>query len=197
MRELLTIGAFAEASRLTPKALRLYDELGLLRPAEVDPVTGYRYYHPDQLDRARLVAWLRRLGMPLARVRTVGELSGEHAAAEIADYWRSVEADTAARRELAGFLIDHLSRKDTVMIDAFTVTAAARTDRGLVRVGNQDSAYAGSRVLAVADGFGARGTDASSAAVEALRTTEDSAPSGDDRSASTRHRYASAQTRCA
>lgn len=35
--ELLTIGAFARAARLTPKALRLYDEVGLLPPAAVDP----------------------------------------------------------------------------------------------------------------------------------------------------------------
>ncbi|GAB2904611.1 hypothetical protein GCM10022245_45230 [Streptomyces mayteni] len=53
---LLTIGAFAMASRLSPKALRLYDELGLLPPARVDPVTGYRRYAPEQLDQARLVA---------------------------------------------------------------------------------------------------------------------------------------------
>ncbi len=43
---LLTIGAFARAVRLTPKALRLYDELGLLRPAAVDPESGYRLYAP-------------------------------------------------------------------------------------------------------------------------------------------------------
>ena len=43
---LLTIGAFAKASRLSPKALRLYDELGLLPPARVDPMTGYRLYSP-------------------------------------------------------------------------------------------------------------------------------------------------------
>lgn len=58
---LLTIGGFARASRLSPKALRLYDELGLLAPASVDPVSGYRFYSPDQLERARLIAWLRRL----------------------------------------------------------------------------------------------------------------------------------------
>jgi protein phosphatase len=45
--ELLTIGTFAKASRLSPKALRLYDELGLLTPARVDPVTGYRLYAPE------------------------------------------------------------------------------------------------------------------------------------------------------
>lgn len=40
--DLLTIGAFAKASGLSPKALRLYDELGLLRPARVDPETAVR-----------------------------------------------------------------------------------------------------------------------------------------------------------
>ena len=40
----MAIGEFAVAAGLTPKALRLYDELGLLRPAEVDPATGYRTY---------------------------------------------------------------------------------------------------------------------------------------------------------
>ncbi|GGN49732.1 DNA-binding transcriptional MerR regulator [Actinoplanes campanulatus] len=68
---LLTIGAFARTVRMTPKALRLYDELGLLPPAAVDPESGYRFYHPDQRERALLIARLRRLGMPLAAIRTV------------------------------------------------------------------------------------------------------------------------------
>ncbi|MGI5996084.1 MAG: MerR family DNA-binding transcriptional regulator, partial [Saccharomonospora viridis] len=51
----LSIGAFAQACGLTPKALRLYDELGLLTPARVDACTGYRYYERSQLDRARLI----------------------------------------------------------------------------------------------------------------------------------------------
>jgi PPM family protein phosphatase len=80
----LTIGEFARASRLSPKALGLYDELGLLTPARVDPVSGYRLYEPGQLDRARLVAWLRRLGMPLARIRVVCDLAPAAAAAEVA-----------------------------------------------------------------------------------------------------------------
>ena len=72
--ELMTSGAFARASGLSRKALRLYDELGLLHPARVDPVTPYRFYHPGQLEQARLVAWLRRLGMPLAVIRSVSGL---------------------------------------------------------------------------------------------------------------------------
>ena len=50
----LTIGAFARAARLSPKALRLYDELGLLRPARVDPDSGYANPHITTID-CRLV----------------------------------------------------------------------------------------------------------------------------------------------
>jgi PPM family protein phosphatase len=166
---MLTIGAFAKACRLSPKALRLYDELELLRPARVDPHTGYRYYAVAQLERARLVAWLRRLGMPLARIREVCALEPGAAAREIRAYWARVEAETAVRRDLAAFLVDHLSqdpRKDTTMLE---LRYFAHSDRGLVRPANQDTAYAGTRLLAVADGFGPAGAPASSAAVEALR----------------------------
>jgi protein phosphatase len=110
--DLLTIGAFARACRLSPKALRLYDELGLLPPARVDPASGYRFYRPAQLERARLVAWLRRLGMPLARIRVVCDRYDRDAGAaadEIAAYWDQVVADTATRHRLAAFLVDYLS----------------------------------------------------------------------------------------
>ncbi|MFE1252233.1 MerR family transcriptional regulator [Streptomyces fungicidicus] len=169
--EMLTIGAFARACRLTPKALRLYDELDLLRPARVDADTGYRYYAADQLEPARLVAWLRRLGMPLAGIRHIRSLDSGAAAAEIRAYWARVEAETAVRRDLAAFLVDHLTEepgRDTTMT-TLELRYRAHSDRGLVRPANQDTAYAGRRLLAVADGFGPAGATASGAAVEALR----------------------------
>ncbi|RAJ66874.1 protein phosphatase [Streptomyces sp. Amel2xB2] len=175
---LLTIGAFARASRLSPKALRLYDELGLLPPAFVDPDTGYRRYAHRQLEAARLVAWLRRLGMPLARIRELNGLDGPAAAQEIRAYWARVEADVAARRDMAAFLVDHLSRKDTTMHPTdrpLAIRYAALTDAGLVRESNQDAAYAGSRLLAVADGFGGGGGPASTAAIETLKQLEEGA----------------------
>ncbi|GAB2989318.1 MerR family transcriptional regulator [Saccharothrix stipae] len=175
--ELLTIGAFARAVRLSPKALRLYDELGLLTPARVDPLSGYRLYSPDQVERARLVAWLRRLGMPLARIREVCALAPAQAAAEVRAYWAQVEADTAARRSLASFLVDQLSGKDTTM--TVTLRYALRTDRGLVRDSNQDVGYAGERLLAVADGFGARGEPLSSMAIDALAPLDTAIPAGE------------------
>src|SRR5579859_2254885 len=99
--DLLTIGAFARASRLSPKALRLYDSLGLLPPAYVDEASGYRFYRPDQLQRARLVAWLRRLGMPLARIGAVCDVARDapdQAAAQIAAYWAETEAELTVRQ---------------------------------------------------------------------------------------------------
>ncbi|EHN79692.1 regulatory protein [Streptomyces coelicoflavus ZG0656] len=179
---LLTIGAFAKASRLSPKALRLYDELGLLPPARVDPVTGYRLYAPDQLERARLVAWLRRLGMPLVRIRHVCSLDAGAAAREIRAFWARTEADFAARRDLVAFLVGHLEREDpdmTAAMSPLSIRYAAGSDAGLVRETNQDTAYAGSRLLAVADGFGAGGAPASAAAVDALKHLEtDGVPAG-------------------
>ena len=65
---LLSIGVFARRSRLSMKALRLYDRRGLLTPADVDPDTGYRRYRESQLVTARLIVMLRRLNMPLAQV---------------------------------------------------------------------------------------------------------------------------------
>ncbi|MBC9716615.1 MerR family transcriptional regulator [Streptomyces sp. TRM66268-LWL] len=180
---LLTIGAFAKASRLSQKALRLYDELGLLSPARVDPVTGYRHYAPEQLEQARLVAWLRRLGMPLARIQHVCTLDAAEAAQEVRAFWVQVEAATAARRDLATFLIDHLSWKDPAMsatAKPLGIRYAALSDTGLVRESNQDTAYAGPRLLAVADGCGVEGAPASAAAVDALKHLEtDSITPGD------------------
>src|SRR6185295_2222954 len=68
---LLSIGMFSRRSRLSMKALRLYDRRGLLTPADVDPDTGYRRYRESQLAIARLIVMLRRLNMPLAQVAEV------------------------------------------------------------------------------------------------------------------------------
>ncbi|HEY1762641.1 MAG TPA: MerR family transcriptional regulator [Acidimicrobiales bacterium] len=67
--EEISIGEFSRRSRLSVKALRLYDELGVLIPARVDGNSGYRYYDVAQLDDARLVAMLRQLELPLATIK--------------------------------------------------------------------------------------------------------------------------------
>jgi serine/threonine protein phosphatase PrpC len=178
--KLLTIGEFGRLAQLSPKALRLYDELGLLRPAKVDQWSGYRYYAPDQLERARLVAWLRRLGLPLAQIAAVLDAPGE-AAAAVTAFLRVSEAELAERKRLAQFLIAYLSEGAAVMPEhaqpaaALSVRYAVASDTGRVRPRNQDAGYAGPALLAVADGFGPGGERASAAAIEALRPLESSA----------------------
>lgn len=66
---LMPIGRFAKSCRLSIKALRHYDEQGLLRPAFVDPETGYRYYHRSQAQTAVTIGMLRSLEMALPTIR--------------------------------------------------------------------------------------------------------------------------------
>lgn len=68
---MLKIGEFSKLSRVSVRMLRHYDELGLIRPAETDRSTGYRYYSEDQLLTAGRVAALRDMGFGLA---DIGEL---------------------------------------------------------------------------------------------------------------------------
>jgi len=62
--DLLVIGRFARLVGLSVGALRHYDELDLLRPAWVDPETGYRSYRRAQLESARTIVRLRDLEVP-------------------------------------------------------------------------------------------------------------------------------------
>jgi effector-binding domain-containing protein len=71
MDDLLPIGRFSRMSRLSVKALRFYDEQGLLSPAWVDPASGYRYYRRGQANRAEAIRILRQVDMPLEEIREV------------------------------------------------------------------------------------------------------------------------------
>ena len=65
------IGQMARDTGLTVSALRFYDGAGVLVPARVDPQSGYRWYSDEQVVVARLVARLRRVGLPLADIGRV------------------------------------------------------------------------------------------------------------------------------
>lgn len=69
--ERIGIGRFARMTGLSVGALRHYDEVGLLTPAEVDPATGYRRYARSQLEAAQAIARLRDLEVPLDTIRGV------------------------------------------------------------------------------------------------------------------------------
>lgn len=152
---LMSIGDFARATGLTPKALRLYDDLDLLRPAEVDDFTGYRSYATDQLEAARLVAALRRVGMPLQRIRIALELPPAAAAAELTAFWRQTEADVRSRRAQVSALLADLRSKESTMTT--TKTPRVRVSHTIAQGARDeqlDAMYIGENLWAVADGFG-------------------------------------------
>lgn len=96
------IGEFSRFGRVTVKMLRHYDELGLLRPARIDPETGYRYYAADQLPRLNRIVALKELGFRLEQIGMMmdGDLTNEQLRGMLklrrAELEREV-ADAAAR----------------------------------------------------------------------------------------------------
>ena len=125
--DLMTIGTFAMRTRLSPKALRLYDRLGLLPPARTDPVSGYRFYSEDQVAGARLVALLRRLGMPLPVIADIAAKPPGSAAEAVRSYWAGVESDLAERRVLVSYIQARLTGGDMASYDIQTRNIPERT----------------------------------------------------------------------
>lgn len=62
------IGDFSRLSRVSIRALRLYDQMELLKPAHVDPFTGYRYYSAEQLSRLNQIVAFKDLGFSLEQI---------------------------------------------------------------------------------------------------------------------------------
>jgi DNA-binding transcriptional MerR regulator len=107
--ELMTIGRFAQLSGLSAGTLRHYDEVGLLSPASVDPVSGYRRYRRDQAGRARQIRMLRWDGLPIEEIRLViDDQSGTVAQDILARHRRRLERQrdllTAQIRDADRFL---------------------------------------------------------------------------------------------
>lgn len=70
----LKIGEFAKIGLVSVSALRFYNETGLLKPAEVDRWTGYRYYNLDQLPALHRILAFKDLGLSLEQIK---QLMGE------------------------------------------------------------------------------------------------------------------------
>ena len=125
----ISIGEFARRSRLSLKALRLYDERGVLVPSRVDRASGYRYYDTAQLDQARLIVMMRELELPLKTVKQLLACDPAEAAKRVTEHWRDAEAAHDARRELADYLVNRLSGKMPVM---YEVAAREMPERSLL-----------------------------------------------------------------
>ena len=104
MEQLVPIGRFSQLTRLSIKALRHYDRIGLLQPAEVDPSSGYRYYRTAQAREAEAIRLLRGVDMSLDDIATVlAAADNDDVVAKVLDrhHERLAEELEAHRRRLA------------------------------------------------------------------------------------------------
>jgi DNA-binding transcriptional MerR regulator len=124
---LLSVGHLARRTGLTAKALRHYDRIGLLRPAAVDPDTGYRWYHLEQVAQARLVWLLRSVELPLDAVRaavTAWQAGDTESLAEILRRQRLLLDARTTRLRGALHRIDHLINEGIDMAEPDETTHA-------------------------------------------------------------------------
>jgi DNA-binding transcriptional MerR regulator len=113
--ELVGVGAFAQLSGLTVETLRHYHQVGLLVPAEVDDRTGYRRYGLRQLPRARALAALRDVGMPLGDAAAIVDATDRAARrARLVEHRRRL---TEAARQAAGRVdaVNRMIEREDVM----------------------------------------------------------------------------------
>lgn len=128
-KQLLTIGEFADRTRLTGKALRIYDEIGLLKPAAVDPSNGRRGYRAGQVRTGRLIGLLRGAGMSLAEIGLLlADLDKDPAlaATRLDRHLLALEARLCGRRLLIRHIHAILREKDQPMFPIQTRHVPAR-----------------------------------------------------------------------
>jgi DNA-binding transcriptional MerR regulator len=114
----MRIGEFARRIGVTPRAVRHYESVGLLRPARIDERTGYRHYGAAELVRAVRIEQLKRSGLPLASI------------AHVLDDGAATEATLRRRRhELCTDLA--ATRRQLRMLDALLAAGAALSDPAL------------------------------------------------------------------
>ena len=129
---LLSIGEFAAATQLSPKALRLYDEQDLIRPAVTDPANGYRYYRSAQVPTGRLIRTLREMNLPLAQIAQVVATQGPGAESLLQSLAQEIDRRYAAEKrafQSALMLLRAPQRSATPTIEVIergSVTACVR-----------------------------------------------------------------------
>jgi DNA-binding transcriptional MerR regulator len=146
---MFSIGEFARLGQVSVKKLRHYDSIGLLRPARVDPASGYRYYTAAQLPAIGRIVALRDLGFGLAEIAAMSAGAGAGDAAD-ADIYAAQERQvresiavsqtrlrrlTASRAWLEG-------RQSAVLVRAVPrLLVATRQDRDFAELERQVAGY--------------------------------------------------------
>jgi len=147
---LLPIGRFSQLTRLSVKGLRLYDERGLLEPAFVDPVSGYRYYDSSQAQRAEAIRVLRGVGMSLDQIGEVLGGGPEKVGALLRAHREALLAQAQDAANAAALVQDVMEGRRPLVSYEITTETAAEQHVAALRI-ETDLAEVGTRMEA---GFG-------------------------------------------
>jgi len=177
---LLPIGEFSERCGLSPKMLRDYAARGLLTPAAIDGVTGYRFYATRQVHEAHTIALLRKAGVPLKAIASFLRSPGSE---QLVQWEQDLEGEAITRLEALKEVRDYLGSTANAtpssdirpppfggneMVNCMSATASIV---GRVREQNQDAVLVADGLFAVADGMGGLGEIASLLALEVLNAS--------------------------
>ena len=121
--DLQTISVFARSTGLSLKALRLYDQLDILKPVDVDSASGYRFYHVEQIHTARLIRMMRLMNMPLTLIRQVLTAAPSEAEQLVLAYWQDLQASL----ELAGHVVQTLIQTLKGEVKAMAIEVQVKT----------------------------------------------------------------------
>lgn len=105
---LYKIGMFAGMNRVTIKALRYYDEQGLLKPAYVDEENGYRYYILSQNADLHQIIALRNMGFSIEEIKKIQEGKSEQELLQVKkrELLKEIAALTAKLAQIESYLSD-------------------------------------------------------------------------------------------
>ena len=107
--KLVSIGHFSKTTGLSRSTLRFYDEVGLLRPALVDPETGYRYYKRGQTVQAEQIRLLRALEVPLNDIQRVFDAKSPATLQALIQHQRRLVEERIAKYEEALVTLDAIA----------------------------------------------------------------------------------------
>lgn len=127
---LLSIGEFAAATQLSPKALRIYDEQRLLPPTRIDTATSYRYYSSDQVPLGRLVRTLREMNLSLNDIASVVASNDGGAGTVLAEL--AQEIDSRYAREKRAYHAALLLLRQPARADLPEIAQRSRADTTVV-----------------------------------------------------------------
>ena len=108
---MIKIGDFARLFNISIKAVRFYEEKGLIHPKEVDIYTGYRYYDDNNIDEMSKVLFLKNLGLSIKEIRDFDEKEINSKIEEYEDNIKKISQDINILR----YLSNNEERRDDIM----------------------------------------------------------------------------------